>query len=131
MAIAWPQTTEAAQLGVFRQREYRVLRQLSAWQLAPKPVVYRDGWLYYWRWGIESFFKLLKGAGHDVEKWLERSAGALLRRLLIASMACVLVWRLQRVEGDDNAAARQLICRLSGRQQKRGPQRCLPDYPSC
>ncbi|MGG2143384.1 hypothetical protein [Symbiopectobacterium sp. RP] len=21
---------------------------------------------YYWRWGIESFFKLLKGAGHDV-----------------------------------------------------------------
>ncbi|MGG2141489.1 hypothetical protein [Symbiopectobacterium sp. RP] len=39
---------------------------------------------YYWRWGIESFFKLLKGAGHDVEKCLQRSAGALLRRLLIA-----------------------------------------------
>ncbi|MGG2141057.1 hypothetical protein [Symbiopectobacterium sp. RP] len=81
---------------------------------------------YYWRWGIESFFKLLKGAGHDVEKWLERSAGALLRRLLIASMACVLVWRLQRAEGDDNAAARQLICRLSGRQQKRGRKESEP-----
>ncbi|MGG2140824.1 hypothetical protein [Symbiopectobacterium sp. RP] len=82
--------------------------------------------LYYWRWGIESFFKLLKGAGHDVEKWLQRSAGALLRRLLIASMACVLVWRLQRAEGDDNAAARQLICRLSGRQQKRGRKESAP-----
>ncbi|WP_440863127.1 phosphotransferase [Symbiopectobacterium purcellii] len=43
--LARPQTTGAAQLGVFRQREYRVLRQLSARQLAPKPVVYRDGWL--------------------------------------------------------------------------------------
>ncbi|NLS44054.1 hypothetical protein EXD76_08980 [BEV proteobacterium] len=75
---------------------------------------------YYWLWGIESFFKLLKGAGHDVEKWLQRNAGAVLRRLLIASMVCVLVWRLQRAEGDDNAAARQLICLLSGRQQKRG-----------
>uniref|UniRef100_T1I8J6 Transposase IS4-like domain-containing protein n=1 Tax=Rhodnius prolixus TaxID=13249 RepID=T1I8J6_RHOPR len=81
---------------------------------------------YYWRWGIESFFKLLKGAGHDVEKWLQRSAGALLRRLLIASMACMLVWRLQRAEGDDNTAARQLICRLSGRQQKRGRKESAP-----
>ncbi|NLS43287.1 transposase, partial [BEV proteobacterium] len=46
--------------------------------------------------------------------------------LLIASMACVLVWRLQRAEGDDNAAARQLICRLFGRQQKRGRKESDP-----
>ncbi|WP_157791419.1 hypothetical protein [Candidatus Hamiltonella defensa] len=45
---------------------------------------------YYWRWSIDSFLKLLKGAGHDVEKWRQLSAGAVLRRLLIASMACVL-----------------------------------------
>jgi len=38
---------------------------------------------YYWRWSIDSFFKLLKGAGHDVEKWLQRSAGAVLRRLYV------------------------------------------------
>lgn len=25
---------------------------------------------YYWRWNIESFFKLIKGAGHDVESGL-------------------------------------------------------------
>ncbi|MGG2142441.1 hypothetical protein [Symbiopectobacterium sp. RP] len=41
-------------------------------------------------------------------------------------MARVLVWRLQRAEGDDNAAARQLICRLSGRQQKRGRKESAP-----
>ncbi|WP_157791483.1 hypothetical protein [Candidatus Williamhamiltonella defendens] len=35
------------------------------------------------RWSIDSFFKLLKGAGHDVEKWLQRSAGAVLRRLYV------------------------------------------------
>ncbi|WP_254304354.1 hypothetical protein, partial [Candidatus Sodalis sp. SoCistrobi] len=81
---------------------------------------------YYWRWNIESFFKLLKGAGHDVETWLQRSAPAVLRRLLIASMAAVLVWRLQRAEGEENAAARQLICRLSGRQQKRGRRESAP-----
>lgn len=67
---------------------------------------------YYWRWNIES--------------WLQRSAGAILRRLLIASMAGVLVWRLQRSEGEENARARRLICRLSGRQQKRGRLESAP-----
>ncbi|PHM66596.1 hypothetical protein Xkoz_03827 [Xenorhabdus kozodoii] len=81
---------------------------------------------YYWRWNIESFFKLLKSAGHDVGSWLQRSARAILRRLLIASMACVLVWRLQRSEGEENARARRLICRLSGRQQKRGRLESAP-----
>ncbi|NLS43381.1 hypothetical protein EXD76_03315, partial [BEV proteobacterium] len=41
--------------------------------------------------------------------------------------ACVLVWRLQRAEGDDNAAARQLICRLSVRQQKLGRKESAPE----
>jgi len=81
---------------------------------------------YYWRWNIESFFKLIKGAGHDVESWLQRSADAVLRRLLIASMACVLAWRLQRAEGEDNARARRWVCRLSGRQQKRGRMESAP-----
>lgn len=81
---------------------------------------------YYWRWNIESFFKLIKGAGHDVESWLQRSADAVLRRLLIASMACVLAWRLQRGEGEKNARARHWLCRLSGRQQKRGRRESAP-----
>ena len=81
---------------------------------------------YYWRWSIESFFKLIKGAGHDVESWLQRSADAVLRRLLIASMACVLAWRLQRAEGEENARARSWVCRLSGRQQKWGRRESAP-----
>lgn len=81
---------------------------------------------YYWRWGIESFFKLIKGGGHDIESWLQRSAEAVLRRLLIASMACVLVWRLQRGKSEEEARARQLVCRLSGRQQKRGRRESAP-----
>ncbi|MDC9605845.1 hypothetical protein [Xenorhabdus griffiniae] len=82
--------------------------------------------MYDWRWNIESFFKLIKGAGYDIESWLQRSAKAMLRRLLIVSMACVLVWRLQRSEGEANARARAWVCRLSGRQQKRGRRESAP-----
>jgi hypothetical protein len=51
---------------------------------------------YYWRWTIECYFKLLKQAGHNVESWLQTTPAAILRRLLISSMACVLTWRIQR-----------------------------------
>ncbi len=49
---------------------------------------------YYWRWSIESYFKLLKSAGMQVEAWQQETAAAIARRLLVASMACVTVWRL-------------------------------------
>ena len=81
---------------------------------------------YYWRWSIESFFKLIKGAGYALESWLQRSAEAVLRRLLIVSMACVLTWRLQRGTSAEGVRARQLVCRLSGRQQKRGRRESAP-----
>lgn len=60
-----------------------------------------------------------------MESWLQRSA--VLRRLLIASMACVLAWRLQRAEGEENARARHWVSRLSGRQQKRGRMESAPE----
>jgi hypothetical protein len=81
---------------------------------------------YYWRWSIESFFKLIKSAGHDVESWLQKTPEAILRRLLIASMACVLAWRIQRAQGEGGQKTRQIICRLSGRQQKRGRRESAP-----
>jgi hypothetical protein len=81
---------------------------------------------YYWRWNIESFFKLIKGAGHDLEGWLQRSADAVFRRLLIVSQACVMVWRLQRETSEPGVRARQFLCRLSGRQQKRGQRESAP-----
>src|SRR5438128_8341707 len=49
---------------------------------------------YYWRWNIESFFKLLKSAGMDLEEWRQTTPAAVARRLLVASMACVLVWQV-------------------------------------
>jgi hypothetical protein len=49
---------------------------------------------YYWRWRIESYGKLLQSAGQEVERWQQDTAGAIARRLLVAGMACALVWRI-------------------------------------
>jgi hypothetical protein len=81
---------------------------------------------YYWRWNIEAFFKLLKSAGIQAEHWQQETAGAIARRLLVASMACVVVWRLARNEQPQASAARKLLVRLSGRQMKRGTEFTLP-----
>ena len=75
---------------------------------------------YYWRWTIECYFKLLKQAGHDVESWLQTTPQAILRRLLISSMACALTWRIQRSTDVQNIKVRALLARFSGRQLKRG-----------
>ena len=69
---------------------------------------------------IESYFKLLKSAGMNVEDWQQWSAAAIARRLLVAGMACVVVWRLARSSHPQAEPARQLLVRLSGRQMKRG-----------
>lgn len=73
---------------------------------------------YYWRWNIESFFKLLKSAGQEVEQWQQESADAIARRLWIACMACVSVWQLARNKQPAADEARRLLVRLSGRQMK-------------
>lgn len=75
---------------------------------------------YYWRWRIESFFKLLKGAGQQVEHWQQASASAVARRLLVVSAALVLVWQLGRATSPAAAELRTVLVRLSGRQLKRG-----------
>lgn len=75
---------------------------------------------YYWRWRIESYFKLLKSAGHEVEHWQQTTAEAIAKRLLIAAMACVVVWHLARDKSAQGAELRDLLVRLSGRQMKYG-----------
>lgn len=75
---------------------------------------------YYWRWKIESFFKLLKSAGHQVEQWQQESASALAKRLLVATMSCVVVWQLARSREPEAAGFRRFLIRLSGRQMKWG-----------
>ena len=74
---------------------------------------------YYWRWRIESFFKLLKSHGLQVEHWQQESGEAIARRLLVAAMAGVVVWNLQRQETPEAEATKQLLVRLSGRRMKR------------
>jgi hypothetical protein len=75
---------------------------------------------YYWRWRIENYFKLLKSAGQEVEHWQQESAQAIALRLLVAAMACVLVWQVARDGSPAGAALRRLLVRLSGRQMGRG-----------
>lgn len=74
---------------------------------------------YYWRWRIESFFKLLKGAGHNLEDWQQETGMAVAKRLLVVSMACVLVWHIAHLPEETAGDLKKFIVRLSGRQMKR------------
>jgi hypothetical protein len=74
---------------------------------------------YYWRWLVEAYFKLLKGAGLHLEHWQQETAAATAKRLAVAAMACVLVWKVARSERPEGQALRDLLVRLSGRQVKR------------
>lgn len=74
---------------------------------------------YYWRWKVETFFKLLKSAGVCLEEWQQETAEAILRRLLVACMACVTVWQLERRTDPAAEGCKMFLVRLSGRQMKR------------
>jgi hypothetical protein len=75
---------------------------------------------YYWRWRIESYHKLLKGASQHLEAWQQESAPALARRLTVSAMAAVAVWELARDASPEAGEMREVLVRLSGRQMKRG-----------
>jgi Transposase DDE domain len=99
-------------------------RVLAAWYLLSNvPVEWADtaklAQCYYWRWRIESYFKLLKSHGFQLENWLQETGMAIARRILVVSMAAVTVWHLME---DDSAPAqefKQMLVRISGRQTKR------------
>jgi len=74
---------------------------------------------YYWRWRIESFHKVLKSAGLEVEEWQQETAAAITKRLLVGCMACVTVWALQRQDTPEAKTCQEILVRLSGRQMKR------------
>lgn len=93
-------------------------RQVSAYQIAL--------W-YYWRWLIETFFKLLKSHGQELEQWQQETGEAIARRILIASMACVVVWSLQQDDSEEAEATKKILVRLSGRQMKHG---CVSTAPA-
>jgi hypothetical protein len=103
---------------------------LATWYLLtnlPEEVVAGDVALwYYWRWRIETYFKLMKSAGLNAESWQQETAAAIARRLLVASMACATVWRLARSTHPQAAPARRLLVRLSGRQMKHKQEFTIP-----
>lgn len=104
---------------------------LATWYLlsnAPTTLLTADqlARCYYWRWRIESYFKLLKSHGQQLEHWLQETGAAIFRRLLVATLACATVWHLQ---ADTSPAATELkdtLIRFSGRQTKRTAPHTAP-----
>jgi Transposase DDE domain len=99
-------------------------KQLASWYLLSNaPHEWADtakiAKCYYWRWRIESFFKLLKSHGFQLENWLQEKADAILRRILTVSMAAVTVWQLMADESEQATELKQMLVRMSGRQTKR------------
>lgn len=98
-------------------------KTIATWYLLsnlPETVpVERLALWYYWRWRIESYFKLLKQAGHQLESWEQETGLAILKRVLIASHACALTWRVLRHNDEQVRHTATFLVRLSGRQMKR------------
>ena len=81
---------------------------------------------YFWRWEVETYFKLLKGAGQQLEHWQQETGLAVAKRLLVASMACVVVWEVSRATGPEAEALRAVLVQLSGRQMPWGKSHTEP-----
>jgi hypothetical protein len=81
---------------------------------------------YYFRWRIESFFKLLKSHGHELEYWQQESGHAIAKRLLVAAMACVVVKQLEGSAAGAVVEFRKYLIRLSGRRMKHGVEFTAP-----
>ncbi len=77
---------------------------------------------YYYRWKIESYFKLLKSSGFNMEEWQQREPIALFRRLLVVSYSCVLVWKIANDNSKNGKKIREFLVLLSGRLIERGKE---------
>lgn len=104
-----------------RNKQGKVLATWRLWTNVAKQVKAEEIALwYYWRWKIESFFKLLKKGGQQIEQWQQESAEAIAKRLLIVAQVCILVWALAISKEENASAIREFLVSLSGRQMKRG-----------
>lgn len=90
-------------------------------------TAYQIALWYYWRWRIETYFKLLKSHGQELEQWQQQTGEAIARRILVASMACVVVLGLQQDDSEEGIETRRILVRLSGRQMKYG---CISTAPA-
>jgi hypothetical protein len=104
-----------------RDKDGKVLSTWRLWTNVEAEVAGQEIALwYYWRWKIESFFKLLKKGGQQIEQWQQESAEAIAKRLLVVAQTCVLVWTLAISKEEKAGEIREFLVSLSGRQMKRG-----------
>lgn len=104
-----------------RDKQGKVLATWRLWTNVGERVKAEEIALwYYWRWKIESFFKLLKRGGQQIEQWQQESAEAIAKRLLVVAQVCVLVWALAVSKEETATEIREFLISLSGRQMKRG-----------
>lgn len=97
-------------------------RTLAKWYLLSNVMEVNQETLatwYYWRWSIESWFKVLKSHGFQIEHWQQESGEAIFRRLIVSSMACVLTWKLYNDISPDAKQFKVFLIKLSGRLTKR------------
>ncbi len=99
-------------------------RLLAEWHLLSNvPAEWADAALlarcYYWRWRVETYFKLLKSHGFQLEDWLQETGLAIARRLLVVSMAAATIWKLLADDSPPAIELKTVLIRLSGRQMKR------------
>lgn len=85
---------------------------------------------YWYRWKIESFFKLLKTSGFYMENWQEKNPEAIFRKLLVVSYASLLVWQIENSNGQDADELKEFLVRLSGRRLEYGKKSTLPSLLS-
>jgi len=84
------------------------------------------GTWYYHRWKIESYFKLLKSSGFNLESWQQETPMALFRRLLVVSYACLFVWKIEHSQDENAPAVRKFLVQLSGRLIEKGKEYTTP-----
>lgn len=110
-----------------RDKKGNVLAAWRLWTNLPTEVDAATVALwYYWRWRIESFFKLLKRAGQHVEQWQQENASRIAKRLLIAAQACVVIWSLMPAKDPQSDSLRRFLMSLSGRMTKPGVEYTAP-----
>ena len=108
-------------LAQVRDQDGQILATWRLWTNLPESV--KAGTIalwYYWRWRIESYFKLLKRAGQHAEAWQQETAQAIAKRMLIAAQVCVIVWALAQSTDPRVKPLNKLLVRLSGRLMKHG-----------
>lgn len=110
-----------------RDKQGKILATWRLWTNLPAQVDRATcaRW-YYWRWRIESFFKLLKRAGQHAEQWQQENASRIAKRLLIAAQACVVMWALLRADDSKSESLRRFLMALSGRLTKPGVEYTAP-----